>query len=868
MDSEALKKYDSIFTGLLSSASFDLIDLFSNERGKFASQDKFYSWILAFPSFKEPDLEIPDKALRKELVSFSRSFSESLAESIGDDGDGDSQPSSSADAVSTMPREMGGTLEGKASFNNLYLKKDSMEDLPAAMKKILKAVLEREAVPKKDEEASATDDVFSGKDMMKIRSGVDELLSRGGKNSRVLQDMLSSVGGDIPSFYRLLTDPSFSPEDLPGVGDLKAGLIRKFTDDFRELVASAPLKGDLPPSIRDRDLSYVEGLYRQMRDENSSLRSAFDAVYDICHRDVAELYERVCSGNIIYEKIRGVGALKAGRLSSRLSGFVRDASTAPPSFTISGDVPAMTAKDEQAAEKAFEKLSFYDKGELYQMQGRLGYYPAVAAVSRYLDGLRERHRDILGRMTDIWDDATCASIGEMGVAYGVSSERIRQILVGIIDGIFSFLDGISRSWIDFSECPYDFLSDDLQEKVNQSEGTHFGRAFICAVLGFVYKDVKTVGNARAFMKVKRGRPSRDGSARGSASDAGNFIFLAPSLYYEIFDFDDFYRYCIGQRDLKKVKDEVVHLEKATSPFFRKDYSDDGRMWGTLEICRVLLRRIDGVRLEDGWNIVFPANARMNYPERLRDILSDVGKPLSAEQLSAIHNERYPDDRITAETARVNVRMTDDVVPVGRSGFFAMKQWGSGGTVADLAREYLKERGGRAPLSDVIAHIRKIRPSSTASSISGSLYADRSGTLILEKDKGRGSSKTVISLSNENTEVPKREISEFSRKSFSEKVEAVTRYVSDRGELPGLHSDDIETRGMANFIKNSGMAFKKGSMKEEMKEGYLSLMESIRSIVGEKDRMREMERESVREAQMRYEKGKSESRRKQGKVGTR
>jgi len=108
-------------------------------------------------------------------------------------------------------------------------------------------------------------------------------------------------------------------------------------------------------------------------------------------------------------------------------------------------------------------------------------------------------------------------------------------------------------------------------------------------------------------------------------------------------------------------------------------------------------------------------ARGTLPVYLREILKDLGKVTSLSHILEELKERYPTLKVKESSVRTTlVSRKDDFFTVGKSGTYGLKAWEEdnartkGGTIRDMAEEYLKNSSQPVKERDLFQYVAQYR----------------------------------------------------------------------------------------------------------------------------------------------------------------
>lgn len=531
-------------------------------------------------------------------------------------------------------------------------------------------------------------------------------------------------------------------------------------------------------------ISHVQDLEPLIRGLAANLskrsRDAFLLVYD---GDVAEFAYKLLDPGFSFKSIPKLGNKSIAELdefSDRVLAMVEDHKS------CSGLEDWEYRKRRRALADSGIPLSEVDA--VVGIESRLGYLPVARIADSWIKGQELRQRELYRKNFGIWTGREVVCVADMACELGLTGERTRQLRIVAYDKLLSFVTGLEVG----GPCPYDCFCPNLENLVNQKEGTSFNANFIRFLFGTVYPDLRAVGNVQDCILPK---------LRGCEADS--FVAAVSENLCKRFSFDCFLSE-IGRINAEKRTEKSIlalpedaAVRKAASAIAYQRYG-----WQSEDV-----------------SLIIPANADKNLPEIMEDILRDVGHTLSLDEIVQEFSSRCPDRTAEPSRIRANIHSNPNIRPIGRSGVYALAEWSEGecrgGTIRLFARECL-DRNPDMPVSvsDVLEHVRKFRPDTTETNMVSNLMLETEKSFaVVWRDE-------VNYLMYSDRPVPEgfKRISRtvVPRRSFGESMALVNSFVDHNGRYPRTNGDEDEQR-LARFLNTQRSLSRRGLLETDEQE---------------------------------------------------
>jgi hypothetical protein len=311
---------------------------------------------------------------------------------------------------------------------------------------------------------------------------------------------------------------------------------------------------------------------------------------------------------------------------------------------------------------------------------------------------------------------------ELGVRFGISRERARQIVSGLDKSLkaqFALVADLPNVQVFYPELvvnePFLFIDEELTVRLNTMEGTAWSPLFFIhlasAINGYRHKHVRWVelfGNSDALRSLDHCSPFM------VALELVDPLQLACSRF-------------IAQYKLKRKESEQYVLHPVldnTNPVVIEQVS-------TI-LHQLISRCFPDVQLNEAFALL-PHNVKRNQEDLLEEVLSSLDTPSHASRIQEVWNGMFPDRPVTIEGIRsIAVRATHRFISIGRTSTYGLRKWEDeredlkGGTIRDIIEELLEGSSQPLHLEDLVVEVQKFRPATNLSSVRQNLQMDTSG----------------------------------------------------------------------------------------------------------------------------------------------
>ena len=350
-------------------------------------------------------------------------------------------------------------------------------------------------------------------------------------------------------------------------------------------------------------------------------------------------------------------------------------------------------------------------------------FPLFSFLKYLLDNkhfLEARELFILEHRSGYFLNTEILSLNFLAKKYDITRERVRQITLviekelslklKIFLGIKNQFELSINNYLSLSK-DFILINQKVTSDINGKESCDFTSKFICKVFGTLYEATHCILGENYYFE--------------------NF-FLINREFCKIFDFDAM---LIDINLL--IEDEIeneytLDFEGYLFKFFKtQNYKT---LSNIKSICQALIfsEYIDYIEINIEGDLIFKQNKMIAVKSKyIIELLTENGNPLQLQDMFDILTERYLGIFNTLEGLRSLLARDVNVTFIGRSSTYGLVKWETernnfrGGTIRDLAEEFLSKYNEPKHYFDIFEYISKFRPETNANSINSSLQLDTS-----------------------------------------------------------------------------------------------------------------------------------------------
>jgi hypothetical protein len=415
------------------------------------------------------------------------------------------------------------------------------------------------------------------------------------------------------------------------------------------------------------------------------------------------------------------------------------------------------------------------------------------------------------------------SLEDISLIVDLSRERVRQIRNNIFEELpklLSFVLSFDKSQIntyelDF-EAPLLFVDENIYDEIIESEEVNFNVLFINKILSvYLLRSHILVGNELDTV-FNNNRSTHNWLS----------TYLIRKEYTSIFDFDKFIE-DVSRRNKEKINEDYIFNFKSylTNFLIKNEFNLLDKI---SEICESMILSEFSVILDSDNNIIFKRNTLKPIPEFIVEILEQEQRPLNLNEIFEILNFKYPGlcKSPTALRGSALRESNKRLIYFGRTSTYGLKEWESkyddikGGTIRDLAEEYLLQFDEPKHINDITEYVLKYRKDTNAKSIHYNLRAEDNSRFKFYRHWYVGlESKDYLN----NKHVPIGE-GENNRRDWSECLNDFFDFIKENKRMP--NSSNSEEIGLYRFYYNQLKRYNEDKLGEPQKTGFIEVLTYI------------------------------------------
>jgi hypothetical protein len=389
---------------------------------------------------------------------------------------------------------------------------------------------------------------------------------------------------------------------------------------------------------------------------------------------------------------------------------------------------------------------------------------------------------------------------------------MRQIRIAQFKKLSEYVRWLRRFRNDYSEHIY---KRDEITSINNTEHTSFSENFIFWAISVVWQDDYVL-----FGDVDTAFTNPYGYDLNLA--------LVPSNLAEIYDFNGLIRYFEGLNESRRTDKLTLPIRDFVLQFFKNRIYYESLEEIEKE-CRLIASRVFSFEVLND-SIVIEKNAFRKNTEWVEIIIREVGHPLTIDEIYEELEKRHPGKSKSAIALSGAVRNNPNLVPIGRSSTFGLKEWTNGqhrgGTIREFATEYLLSLPMPiAPLEEIGKYVRQFRPSSSDKSIHANLLLEQSGAFSMFYDRN---DNRYIGLANYDYGDEYRIFDPIrdAKRDFKTSCTLIEQFVAEKGRLPFHNEEDEEELRLCRFWHVQQSKLQKGQLQDGEAEIITSMIERL------------------------------------------
>lgn len=385
---------------------------------------------------------------------------------------------------------------------------------------------------------------------------------------------------------------------------------------------------------------------------------------------------------------------------------------------------------------------------------------------------------------------------------GLTRERVRQIKVKFLqrfNNIFNFITQPElKSLINYNldlTCNNLEITNDLIDYINKSEKTNFNRLFITKIVAILYSDKYDL----------IGQLEQKNSTKNTNSENWQGCYIVDKEITSIIDFDKLID-DVKNRLTNKIEEEYeLYFQSYLLNFIKT--SDYRNLDLIAEIAEYILFNEFDININTNDCVVFTKNTKVQIIDYVYEALEKMKEPLTIYELYNIIETKYPGVTKSASSLRGICQGDQKLFFIGRSSTYGLKVWENdlsikGGTIRDIAEEYLKNQTEPKHIDEITEYVNKYRDTNS-NSIRANLHVDESKRFVFF-------SGMLIGITNKEYSTEKyaqaKEI-QIERKTWEERFVCLQHFVEENNRIPCSTGSEFEIKlyRFMNFQLNKANA---------------------------------------------------------------
>ncbi len=652
-----------------------------------------------------------------------------------------------------------------------------------------------------------------------IRTELSKLSTRS-NNALIL--LFHECGDSYTSFYHTLTSKGFDVWKMRNVGRKSAPEVFNFVIRIQVKVREATKTKRVAEGIGSfQDHSAVSEIslsggsavdydsfraYFEAKMHDLSTRSfnAINSLYIKCGNSVSVFLEQVSSPEFQVTSLPAVGKKSAKEISSWING-IQD--------LLSAESNKVKDIKRSAIINHYAILGLKgDADRIEEISASLGHFALFLAISQYIEQLNERERSIIKGQLRIFNGQRLKDRKSHANSLGITPERLRQIRKAQLQKLAQYIQWLGQFKNDYSS--YVYKRDRISE-INNEEHTCFNDNFINWTISIVWpEEYQLFGDIEIAFENPYGYELN--------------LALVPSSLAKIFDFYGLIRYFKELSEQRRADAQVIPIRDVALQFFKKRIYYESLEEIEKE-CRSIAYRVYGFRILND-SIYVEKNAIRNNSEWAELIIREVGHPMTADAIYEELEKRNPGKSKSAASLSCAVRNNPNLVSLGKSSTYGLKEWTTGqhrgGTIREFATEYLLSLPMPvAPLEEIGKYVRQFRPSSSDKSIHANLLLEQSGAFSLFYDSREN---RFIGLRNYDYGGVYRmfDPAHDSKRDFKTSCTLIEQFVAKNGRFPFHNEEDEEELRLWRFWGVQQSKLRRGKLQDEEAKIIASMAERL------------------------------------------
>lgn len=649
----------------------------------------------------------------------------------------------------------------------------------------------------------------------------------------ILKVWRSSFNSDIEFYQELLALDITEAKRILRVGEVSAKNVVRLCEMMRRIIQNS----GAVKVFEKRDVVNVliPHIARHFGEEDIRTYHAFQRFLNSCEDSVLYLYLRVVGLPSDKIKIPGLSAQKSLALFNELRSLLpeidefvdysssKETDPGQDPFLVGNSMIVTTeSKESLLYNPALHSLVADDDEikRIVSINERIGHLPMFSIISYFFKNLENKKKTIALNCINTIKGNPIDNYDSVASTLSISRERVRQLRGETLKVLLSYPRMLKRAGLvdDYTyptQSEYDF------NLIREQEGVDFSNEYITICIYLSRSSSCLIGDINnALLK---------------STEAARRLFLVPKQLNQHFNFSSFICAIDAMVREKRFYPFREDLDILVKGLLKKKLPDEV-FYSVVKECRQILTKAFPDNIINS-QVYFPANARKSIPKLIEDVLRENNRPMTADELCVVLNQRFPDLGQVPSKIGPNALRNSNIVAVSRSSTYALLEWNytekRGGTIRDLASEYLYSLlQPIAPLRDICDYISQFRDGVKLNSVKANLLAETSNRYSLYIRKGI----LYIGLSDYRFD------SDFilqekkqGRRSFSDSISLLETFVKENKHFPFSSGVGTEEKRLCRFYSVCKSNIKKGLLTPEEQAEIERIEKDYQQFKGKKER---------------------------------
>ena len=430
--------------------------------------------------------------------------------------------------------------------------------------------------------------------------------------------------------------------------------------------------------------------------------------------------------------------------------------------------------------------------------------------------------EVFIKTLNVFQNSPYLTLDEVGEMLSLTRERVRQIrnrchdeILDKLSFVENFDDDLYQKYsIDINH-NFIVISDEVLDNVNLDNKTNFSKQFATLIIYSYCPDrFLIVGNTEDTLIRK------NFTARGRHNWRNIYLVKKEISYF--FNFEGLIE-DIHTRLQQKIDETYAFTFKSyLSNFLKTD--DYSLINDVIQFSELLVYNEFNIIIDLDDNIIFKRTTIKSTYEYAYEALKSLGKPSKVSLILARVNEMYPELKTDENSIRSSMKRAQGFVPIGRRSVYGLEIWEKefdnfkGGTIREIAQEYLEKHDVPKHIGEVTKYILQYRPKSNQTSILQNLKLETTGAFCFFKNSHVGLSQKKYTLSNKFIPLEDQKTAQ----SWKVRYGSLAAFVAKHERLPYSSGVPEEEQSLYRWYRIQKKKLKSGSLRPLQAESMKSL----------------------------------------------